>query len=121
MINSIPGYNVTKIDRNRYAVSVNNGNCGAVIMNKNQYKQFAAENGVKVSDHKGLKVLGILAGVAGITAAIVFRKNIADFIKKIDFKGFFEKVKTTSKEGYNKAKEFVVKKGKNATGKVNKK
>ena len=106
MVSAIPGYNVTKIDKNRYAVSVNNGNCGAVLMNKEQYKQFAAENGVKVNDHKALKVVGVLAGIAGVTAAIIYRKDIAKFVKNIDFKGGLEKVKTFGKNQIDKAKNF---------------
>lgn len=104
MINSIPGYNVTRIDKNRYAVSVNNGNCGAVLMNKEQYKQFAAENGVKVNDHKALKVAGVLAGIAAISAGIVFRKDIAKFVKGIDFKGTYEKAKTYVIKNFEKVK-----------------
>ena len=120
MINSIPGYNVTKVDRNHYAVSVNNGNCGAILMDKNEYKQFAADNGVKVRDHKGLKVLGILTAVAGVTAAIVFRKNIAEFFKKIDFKGLWENAKAVGKKGVEKAKTAIAEGRKKVASKVKK-
>ena len=107
MINSIPGYNVTKIDKNRYAVSVNNGNCGAVLMNREQYRQFAAENGVRVSDHKALKVAGVLAGIAGVTAAIIFRKDITKFVKGIDFKGAYNNAKTAVKGKYDAVKKYL--------------
>lgn len=107
MINSIPGYNVTRIDKNRYAVSVNNGNCGAVLMNKEQYKQFAAENGVRVNDHKGLKVVGVLAGIAGVVAAVIYRKDIAKFVQGLDFKGTYDKAKTYITKNFDKAKTYV--------------
>ena len=111
MINSIPGYNVTKIDKNRYAVSVKNGNNGAVLMNKEQYKQFAAENGVRVNDHKGLKVVGVLAGIAGVVAAVIYRKDIAKFVQGLDFKGKYDKIKTYVTNKFDKVKNVYKKDG----------
>lgn len=81
---AIPGYNVQKIGKDKYAVSVTNGNMGAMVVNKDQLKTLADVYGVPVKEHSTAKkvVAGLtLAGAA--TAAVVYRKNIGNFFKGI--------------------------------------
>ncbi len=81
---SIPGFNVQKIGKNRYAVSVNNGNMGARVVNKSELKMLADMYDGKVNDGStAKKILGGLAVAGALTAAVVYRKNIGNFIKGI--------------------------------------
>lgn len=80
---SIPGYNVHKIDRNRYAVSVNNGNMGAAIISKDQLKDLAESRGVKLKENNGTKIAGALLATAAVTTAIVYRKDIGKYLKNL--------------------------------------
>lgn len=85
-IAAIPGLNVTQIDKNKYAVSVDNGNYGAAVINKAQLKELADTYGVPLEDKKST-VKKVLAGVAvagAVAAGVVYRKNIGKF-----FKGLF--------------------------------
>ena len=71
-IASIPGYNISKVGKDRYAVSVNNGNMGAVLLNKDQVKQLADAYGVPTKKEKSItkKVLTGLAIAGGIALAV---------------------------------------------------
>ena len=71
-IASIPGYNISKVGKDRYAVSVNNGNVGAVLLNKDQVKQLADAYGVPTKKEKSItkKVLTGLAIAGGIALAV---------------------------------------------------
>jgi len=82
---AIPGYNVTKIDKDRYAVAVNNGNYGAVVVNKDQLKQLADVYGVPVKEEKSTakKVLTGLA-IAGATLLAGFGLYKAGAFKAIN-------------------------------------
>ena len=80
---SIPGYNVHKIDRNRYMVSVNNGNMGAAIISKDQLKNLAESKGVKLKENNGAKIAGALLATAAVTTAVVYRKDIGKYLKTL--------------------------------------
>lgn len=94
-IAAIPGLNVTKLSKDKYAVSVNNGNYGAAVINRAQLKELADTYGVPVEDKKSTvkKVLAGVVAAGAIAAGVIYRKNIGKF-----FKGLFngknvEKVK----------------------------
>lgn len=79
---AIPGYNVQKLGKDKYAVSVNNGNMGAAVVNKEQLKTLADVYGVPVKEHStAKKVVAGLAVAGTAAAAIVYRKNIRNFVK----------------------------------------
>lgn len=116
-IPSIPGLNVEKIGRNRYAVSADNGNTGAVVINKSQLKTLADVYGVREEKNsKGKKIAaGIAAGlltVGAVAAAIVYRKNIGKFfngLKETKFGKAFDGVMAKAAAGVESAKETVAK------------
>ncbi len=107
-IASIPGYNISKVGKDKYAVAVNNGNMGAVLLNKEQVKQLANTYGVPVKEEKstakkvatGLVVVGAVA-----FAAVALRK------KGISLKSFnkenFGAAVDSLKGKVNKGTEFV--------------
>ena len=104
-IGSIPGYNVQKVGKDRYAVSVNNGNMGAVLLNKEQVKQLADVYGVpekKKSTTK--KVLnGLVVAGAVAFAAVALHKGALNKLNKENITQAFDTVKGK----VNKGAEFV--------------
>ena len=108
-ITTIPGLNVTKIGRDKYAVSVNNSNFGAAVINKAQLKTLADSYGVPMEDKKSSTAKKVLAGVVAagaIAAGVIYRKNIGKF-----FKGLFngkngEKVKDAAADSKKAAESL---------------
>ena len=115
-ITAIPGFNVQKVGKDKYSVSVNNGNMGAVLLNKEQLKEFADVYGVPVKDNsKTKKAVGLaaagLALVGAITAGVVYRKNIAKAfknLKEIKPKEVLNTIKTKTVDAAGKVKETTV-------------
>jgi len=111
-ITSIPGYNVHKIGKDKYAVSVNNGNMGAFVCNKEQLKQLADVYGVPVKEKKSTakKVLTGLAIAAGVAlAAVGLRKKGINLksINKENLAKAADNVKDKVVEGAEFVKEKV--------------
>lgn len=112
-ITAIPGFNVNKVGKDRYSVSVNNGNMGAVLLNKDQLEAFAEAYGVPVKDNsKTKKTVGLaaagLALVGAITAGVVYRKNIAKAfknLKEIKPKEVLNTIKTKTVAAAGKVKD----------------
>lgn len=107
-IASIPGYNVTKVGKDKYAVSVNNGNMGAVLLNKGQVKQLADVYGVPTKKEKSTtkKVLTGLAVAGGVAlAAFAFKKNGLKSLNKENFGKAFDTVKGKVSQGTEFVKE----------------
>ncbi len=115
-ITAIPGFNVQKVGKDKYAVSVDNGNTGAVLLNKAQLKEFADVYGVPVKDNsKTKKVVGLAAAglaVAGAVAAgIVYRKDISRVfknLKEIKPQEVFNTIKTKTVDAAGKIKDDTV-------------
>ena len=112
---AIPGYDVRKIGKDRYSVTVTNGNMGAVVVNKAQLKQLTDVYGVPKKDNSKTKklVLGIVGGLAAagaIAAGIIYRKNIGKFFADLKENGFSKNIEN-AKEGlskaYNSVSDFV--------------
>ena len=83
-IASIPGYNVSKLDKNKYAVAVNNGNIGACIMNEQGVRNLAQEKGGKIYDNKTLAYVFAGLGTGALLAAtFAGRKNIGKVLEKV--------------------------------------
>lgn len=68
---SIPGFNVQKIGKNKYAVSVNNGNLGAAVVNKSELKMLADMYGGKVNDGSTAKKI-----ISGLALAEIGRAHV---------------------------------------------
>ena len=114
-ITAIPGFNVQKVGKDKYSISVNNGNMGAVLLNKAQLKEFADAYGVPVKDNsKTKKTVGLVAAglalVGAVAAGVIYRKNIAKFFRGL--KGdkaskTIENTKSKMSEVYNRVSEFI--------------
>ena len=93
IVAKIPGLRVSKLDKNRFAVSVTNGNIGAGIVTKEQLYDLAQERGGKVKEiHPGRTLAKIVGFAAATAAAIYFRKDISKFLKTGKVGEFFNKV-----------------------------
>ncbi len=115
-ITAIPGFNVQKVGKDKYSISVNNGNMGAVLLNKAQLKEFADAYGVPVKDNsKTKKTVGLVAAglalVGAVAAGIVYRKNIAKAfkdLKEVKPKEVLNAIKTKTVDVAGKVKDTTV-------------
>lgn len=119
---SIPGYSVSKAKDGLYSVKVK-GNKEGIVLNEPLLRQFAAQNGGYVKEEskgkKIAKVIGVIGGLAAITAGVIYRKDIAKAAKaldtkissKFDYKGFIKNSGKMAKEYFNagidKTKSFI--------------
>ena len=100
----VDGYNIQKIGKDKYSVAVNNGNCGACVMNRAQLDEFVAEKGGKIKESSAAKkvILGLLAAGAVVAGAVLFKKKdvAVNTFKNINMNGI--------KDFAGRAKEFAV-------------
>ena len=109
-IASIPGYNISKVGKDRYAVSVNNGNMGAILLNKDQVKQLADVYGVPTKKEKSTtkKVLTGLAIAGSVAlAAFAFKKNGLKSLNRENIAQAFDTVRGKVNQGAEFVKEKI--------------
>ena len=107
-ITSIKGFDVKKIDKNRYAVSVNNGNYGATILNKEQLQVLADTYGVDEKKSTRKKVfagLAVLTGVGLVALGLLKGGKVVNKPEMATLFSFFKNKKIKVKKG-NQNKGF---------------
>ena len=112
----VEGYNIHKVGKDKYAVAVNNGKCGACLMNREQLDAFVAEKGGKIKETSTAKkvLLGLLAAGAVVAAIVLSKKSdvAVNAMKNINMDGvkeFAGRAKTFAINTFNSAKDGVVK------------
>ena len=69
---------------------------------KNADKIASGEDFEYKKDHKGLKIAGAAVGTAAISLGIIYRKDIAKYMKNFTFKKFWQDIKGLFKSNKNK-------------------
>ncbi len=87
----VGGHNISKMSKDRYAVTVNNGNCGACMMNREQLSIFIAEQKEKGNVKPPVAKVGLLATLGLVGLNILTRGRLLKGAKS-SVEKVFEKI-----------------------------
>lgn len=93
----VSGYDINKISRDHYAVSVNNGNIGACVMNKKQFNIFIQDQKEKGNVKPPVAKVGLLTTLGLVALNLLTKGRLFKNAKGLIHRAF-EKVRSIFKK-----------------------